>query len=96
MKKRNCTIWWQRHQNFYQHKKPISIKNLDINKTVVSNGVSFGKKESKYLIGYNDVKNVRPLCKFLLEMSAYRVHIFFSKMSAYLFQKWVHLKMMNY
>ena len=31
-------------QNFYQHKGPISIKNVDINKRVVSNKVSFGKK----------------------------------------------------
>ena len=35
------------------------------------------------MIDYNDVKKVRPLCKFLLQMSAYRVHIFFSKMSAF-------------
>ena len=26
-----------------QHKRPISIKNVDINKIVVSNRVSFGK-----------------------------------------------------
>ena len=29
-------------QKFYQHKRPISIKNIDINKIVVSNKVSFG------------------------------------------------------
>ena len=27
---------------FHQHKRPISIKNIDINKIVVSNKVSFG------------------------------------------------------
>ena len=31
-------------QTFYQHKGPISITNIDINKIVVSNNVSFGKK----------------------------------------------------
>ena len=32
-------------QNFHQHKGPISIKNIDINKIVVSNKASFGKKK---------------------------------------------------
>ena len=31
-------------QQFYQRKIPISITNIDINKGVVSNKVSFGKK----------------------------------------------------
>ena len=30
-------------KKIYQHKIPISIKNIDINKTVVSNKASFGK-----------------------------------------------------
>ena len=37
-------------QKFHQHKRPISIKNIDINKIVVSNKVSFGKKSFKYFI----------------------------------------------
>ena len=36
-----------------QHKGPISIKNLDINKTVISNNISFGKKGFNYFINYN-------------------------------------------
>ena len=44
-------------QKFHQHKEPISIKNIDINKIVVSNKVSFGKKGFKYFIGYKDDKN---------------------------------------
>ena len=32
-------------QKYYQHKSPISIKNIDINKIVVSDKVSFGKKK---------------------------------------------------
>ena len=31
----------EKHQ-FYQHKSPISINNISINKIVVSNNVSFG------------------------------------------------------
>ena len=43
-------------QKFRQHKAPISIKNRDINKIVVSNKVSFGKKAFKYFIGNNNGK----------------------------------------
>ena len=39
-------------QKFHQCKK--SIKNIDINKIVVSNKVSFGKKGFKYFIDYKD------------------------------------------
>ena len=31
-------------QKFHQHKRPISMKNIDINKIVVSNMVFFIKK----------------------------------------------------
>ena len=43
---------------FHQYKKPISIENIDINKIVVSNKVSFGKKEFKHFIGYKDAKRI--------------------------------------
>ena len=60
-------------QTFHQHKRPISIKkNIDIKKIVVSNKVCFGKKGSKYFIGYKDAKKIKPLCIFLPKMSAYR------------------------
>ena len=42
-------------QKFHQNKSPISMKNIDINKTVVSNKVSFGRKGFKYSIDYKDV-----------------------------------------
>ena len=45
---------------------------MDINKIVVSNKVSFCKKDFKNFIGYKDDKNIRPLCTFLPKMSAYR------------------------
>ena len=43
-------------QTFHQHKRPISIKNIDTNKMVLSNKVSFGKKGFKYFIGYKSAK----------------------------------------
>ena len=59
-------------QKFHQHKKPISIKDIDIDKIIVSNKVSFGKKAFKYFISYIDAKKIRPLCILLLKMCAYR------------------------
>ena len=42
----------------HQHKGPISIKNIDINKIIVCNKVSFGKKGFQYFIGYKDAKKI--------------------------------------
>ena len=56
---------------FHQHKRPTSIKNIDINKIVVSNKVFFGENGFQYCIGYKEVK-IRPLCIFLPKVSAYR------------------------
>ena len=58
-------------QIFHQYKIPISIKNIDTNKIVVSNKVSFGKKDFKYFIGFKDAK-IRPLFIFLPKISAHR------------------------
>ena len=52
-----CDIEIQK-QKFHQYKRPISIKNIDIKKIVVSNKVSFGKKGSKYFIDYKDDKKL--------------------------------------
>ena len=41
---------------FYQHKSPILISKIDINKIVVYNKVSFGKKGFKHFICYKNVK----------------------------------------
>ena len=57
---------------FHQHESPILMNNIDINKIVVSNKITVGKQDFKYLIGYKDVKKIRPLCIFLSKMSAYR------------------------
>ena len=45
-----------KNQKFLQHKESISIKNIDINKIVRSNKVSFGKKGFKTFIGYKYAK----------------------------------------
>ena len=51
-------------QRFYQHERPISKINIDINKIVVSNKVPFGKKFFKYFIGCKDVrKKLQKSCK---------------------------------
>ena len=58
-------------QKFHQ---PISRtyfnKNIDIKK-IASNKVCFGKKGFKYFIGCKGVKKIRPLCIFILGMTAY-------------------------
>ena len=55
----------------HQHKSPLFIDNIDISKTVVSNKVSFGKKDFKYFTGYKDAKIIKSLCIFLPKMNAY-------------------------
>ena len=47
---------------FHQHGSPIYIDNVDINKIVVSNKLSFGENFFKNFIGYNDAKKNRSLC----------------------------------
>ena len=60
-------------QKFHQNKRPILIKNKDINKIVISTKVSFDEKGFKYFIGYKDAKKVRPSCTFFPKMSAHRI-----------------------
>ena len=42
------------------------INDIDINKIVVSNKLSFIKKDFIYFIGYKDYKKIRPLCIFMV------------------------------
>ena len=55
---------------FHLHRSLIVIDNTDIDKK--ANKVSFGKKDIKYFIRYNNPEKVRRLCIFLPKMSAYR------------------------
>ena len=41
-------------QKYHQHKRPILIKNIEINITVVSNKIFFHKKDFKHFTGYKD------------------------------------------
>ena len=41
-------------RRFHYSKYPLDINDVDINKIMVFNKVSFGKKGFKYLIGYKD------------------------------------------
>ena len=45
-------------RKFHQHKNPIFIYYVEINKILVSNKVSFGKNCFKYFISYKDDKKV--------------------------------------
>ena len=49
------------------HKSPISINNVDIKKTVVSNKFPFCKQDLKYFIAYKDANKIR--------LSAYSIQI---------------------
>ena len=57
------------NHKFHQYKSPISIRNIDINKVIVSNTVFFSKIDFECYIGS---KEVIPFCMFLPKMSAYR------------------------
>ena len=47
-------------------------QNVDVNKILVSNKVSFDKKGFKEFIGYKDGRKFRLLCVMLTKMRAYR------------------------
>ena len=57
---------------FYRQKTPIFLKDVDIEKVLVSNKIFFGEKNYEYFIGnlYNDHK-VKPLQIMIPKMSAY-------------------------
>ena len=45
---------------------------INVNKIILSDKISFGKKNFKYFIGYKVAKKVRPFCIVLPKMSAYK------------------------
>ena len=53
----------------FQYKKPISIRNINMNK-IVSNKISFRKRGFKYFIDFKDAEKIRPLCISLPKISA--------------------------
>ena len=60
-------------QKIHSRKNPISVFDVNMDRIVVSNRISFGKKSFEYFIGYeNDFEKVMPLFVMLPKMSAYR------------------------
>ena len=45
---------------------------INVNKIILSDKISFVKKDFKYFIGYKVAKKIRPVCIFLPKMNAYR------------------------
>ena len=64
------------------------IDNIDINKIVVSNKVSFGKKGFKYFTGYKNAKKIRLLFIFFSKMSAYRIDFDKTKCICFFDKRW--------
>ena len=74
MGKKNLTfVYIEIEKNkFYRNKTLISLKDINIQKILVSNNISFGEKNYRYFIGYlyKDHK-VKPLHIMLPKTSAY-------------------------
>ena len=64
--------YWNWKIRFYHNKSPVPLRDVDVEKVLVSNKISFGEKNYKYLIGYlyNDHK-------------AKLLHVMLPKTSAY-------------
>ena len=58
-------------RKFHYSKYPINIKNVDVDKIIISDIVFLGKKYLQYFIGYKDDEKVNPLCILLPKMSKY-------------------------
>ena len=57
---------------FNKNKEPINVINVDINKIVILKTKSYDKKDSfRYVIGYDDNDDIRPLCIMLRQMIRY-------------------------
>ena len=54
----------KKKHTFHQYQSPILIDNINVNKIVVSNTISFSKNDFKHFIGHKDAKNIRLLCIF--------------------------------
>ena len=56
--------------NFYKNKILFNLRDIDVNKILVSKKESYGTKNSlKYFIGYNDDDVIGPLCINLPQMN---------------------------
>ena len=57
---------------FHYSKYPFGINTVDIDKIMISNKVSFGKKGFIYFLGYKNNDEVKPLCVMLPKINGYR------------------------
>ena len=58
-------------KDFYNNKKQFKMKDIDINKILISKPESYGTENAKkYIIGYND-DVIRPIRIFLPQMNGY-------------------------
>ena len=53
----------------HQYKGSTLIDNIDVNKIVVSNKISFGKNDFKYFIGSRDAKTWVDIEKILIKLN---------------------------
>ena len=59
--------------DFYnKNKKIFNIDDIDVNKILVSKNEQYGKyRSSKYFIGYNDNRAIKPLYLFISHTTGY-------------------------
>ena len=70
---------------FHQHKNPISMYDVNINRIVVSTKFPFSKKGFKYFIGYeNYYEEIMSLCILLPKLSGYKRHFDETKYMSFL------------
>ena len=56
----------------HHHKTPIFLADVDTEKLLASNKISFGEKNFKYFLGYlHNGNKVKPLNVMVLKVSAY-------------------------
>ena len=71
-------------KDFYNNKKQFKIKDIDINKILISKPGSYGKKNAKkYIVGYSD-DVIRPLRILLPQMIGYVKYFDDSKTMSFL------------
>ena len=61
---------FDKHTSYYS-KYPLDITNVDFDKKMISNKVSFGKTGFKYFFGYKHFANVKSLCLMLSKRIEY-------------------------
>ena len=64
-----------RKRKFHYSKYPVNINNIGIDKVIVWNKVTVGKKGFKYSIGYKKDEKVKPLCIMFPKTSWYTKNV---------------------